>query len=306
MNKAANKKLLSIAQGIHQLADPTSQLAEVTSAFQGAQAANAIFPNTVWALTVNWEDIFSVQEGIKVSQMINTIKSHPEFQASNLKIGARTQNCETALDPNNQHADIVAILTQLVRDSDYLMCNLYPDYTTSMQSVESAVNSVSNTYSKLNDMVKSVNPKCDLIVGETGWPSEGVAFNGSPSTVSNMAKFWELVGQKAATHGVKVVMFEAIDEPWKSDRRNRDPRDANGFNGGEGHYGWWVQRNNSDSCSFFEKATGLTVKIVWKSLIEMKSLNKESLWNVTSFENGNKFSLMMHCVSEVGEVVHKS
>jgi hypothetical protein len=61
------------------------------------------------------------------------------------------------------------------------------------------------------------------------------------------------MGHWASQNGVKVQMFEAIDEPWKNDEINGDPNNPGGRFGAEGHYGWWKRTSNSDPNSYVDK-----------------------------------------------------
>jgi hypothetical protein len=61
------------------------------------------------------------------------------------------------------------------------------------------------------------------------------------------------MGQWASQNGVKVQMFEAIDEPWKNDETNGDPNNPGGRFGAEAHYGWWKRTSNSDPNSYVDK-----------------------------------------------------
>jgi hypothetical protein len=57
----------------------------------------------------------------------------------------------------------------------------------------------------------------------------------------------------ASNNKVSVQMFEAIDEPWKSNKNSADRNSFSGPNGGEGHYGWWYRVDTSNGPKYFEK-----------------------------------------------------
>ena len=67
-----------------------------------------------------------------------------------------------------------------------------------------------------------------MAIGETGWPSKGKSFNKSPNSVRNLVNFWTQMGKWASSNKVKVQMFEAFDEPWKSNLNNHDDNASNG------------------------------------------------------------------------------
>ncbi|CDR46624.1 CYFA0S24e01376g1_1 [Cyberlindnera fabianii] len=54
-------------------------------------------------------------------------------------------------------------------------------------------------------------------VGETGWPTDGTAFESSKPTVENAAAFWQDAVCAIRGWGVNVIAFEAFDESWKPD-----------------------------------------------------------------------------------------
>jgi len=145
LNKENGSLLITLAQGVQGLSDQRAQLEELSSALNGAREANSIFPGTVWAITLNWELGSDVSEGYKILGMISMIRN--SSLGTGLRIGARAQNCEIAFDPA-QYPQLVGVLAGIVRNSDYIMCNFYPDYASSMTSVEAGVTYVSQVYAK--------------------------------------------------------------------------------------------------------------------------------------------------------------
>jgi glucan 1,3-beta-glucosidase len=89
--------------------------------------------------------------------------------------------------------------------------------------------------------VAGLNPQCEVMIGETGWPSAGISFNNSVNNVTNAKAYFAAMKQWAALRNVMTYYFEAIDEPWKSNRNASVPPTApwQGPNGAEGHYGIW-------------------------------------------------------------------
>ncbi len=80
------------------------------------------------------------------------------------------------------------------------------------------------------------------MIGETGWPSAGISFNNSVNNAANAGAYFEAIKQWTAQRAVMTYYFEAIDEPWKSNRNASVPPAApwQGPNGAEGHYGIWT------------------------------------------------------------------
>lgn len=54
-------------------------------------------------------------------------------------------------------------------------------------------------------------------VGETGWPSDGTAFESSQPSVDNAKAFWNDAVCAIRGWGINVIAFEAFDEAWKPD-----------------------------------------------------------------------------------------
>jgi exo-beta-1,3-glucanase (GH17 family) len=93
---------------------------------------------------------------------------------------------------------------------DYIMIQCHP-YWEKIPN-EQAVNHIASAY----DKVKSLYPDKKICIGETGWPSDGLA-NGMaiPSQVNQRRFLTEFVDW-ARANNVDYFVFEFFDEPWKS------------------------------------------------------------------------------------------
>jgi len=122
------------------------------------------------------------------------------------------------------------------------MCNLYPPKNSN--NPDAAVKAVSDGYFSARDGFWKVNPNIEVMIGETGWASEGETFFNPPNlnTVQLQTKFWNAMKAWANSNKVKVQMFEAFDEPWKA-------------GSGEKKFGWW-KRADDNSRYYIEKSTG--------------------------------------------------
>lgn len=100
------------------------------------------------------------------------------------------------------------------------------------------------SYSFFDDIMQSLqkiqgikgSTDINFWVGETGWPSEGTAFESSTPSVSNAKNFWQDAICALRAWGVNVAVFEAFDEAWKPD--------SSGTSDVEKHWGVWD--SNSD------------------------------------------------------------
>jgi exo-beta-1,3-glucanase (GH17 family) len=75
---------------------------------------------------------------------------------------------------------------------------------------------MNDAYFSARDGFWRTNPNLEVMIGETGWASEGQTFNGMVNNIENEKAFWEGMRTWAGNNRVKVHMFEAFDEPWKT------------------------------------------------------------------------------------------
>lgn len=64
--------------------------------------------------------------------------------------------------------------------------------------------------------LRALYPDKILVIGETGWPSNGSAFANAIPSLANQQRFIEELWRLSRRHQVPVMLFEAFDEPWKS------------------------------------------------------------------------------------------
>ena len=172
-----------------------------------------------------------------------------------IEVGVRSQTFGQLTNPNSPY---LSQLQSLIKNVDFIMCNLYPSQSSEQQGITASVNDVAGQYASIKAAAMALNPSIEVLIGETGWPSQGVSFNdpdGTLNTVANEQSYFNAIGQWANANQVQVMYFEAIDEPWKSNQNNTNPSDPQGFMGAEGHYGVWYYTTNDDSGSFVAKWT---------------------------------------------------
>lgn len=110
-----------------------------------------------------------------------------------------------------------------------------------------------SSYSFFDDIMQSLqviqtakgSTDIDFWVGETGWPSEGTAFESAEPSVSNAKTYWQNAICAIRGWGINVAVFEATDEAWKPD--------TSGTSDVEKHWGVWDSSNSlkySLACSF--------------------------------------------------------
>jgi len=246
-NKEQNQIALSVSQGISQQQDNNLMNKEIDNAFSAANDANTIYPNTVSNLIFTNEYFTDEASGHRILNMIKSQKNRAHQM--NLKVGTRIHVCGII----QQSGAMYNILADIVRESDFIMCNLYPANNVVHGTIKTAVDAVGNAYHGYVPAFRAINPHIEIMIGETGWPSEGISFNGSPNTVQKLKEYWTQMGEWAASNKVLVHMFEAIDEPWKSSKTSTDMNSHSGPNGAEGHYGFWTRRDTPNGPQFVEK-----------------------------------------------------
>jgi exo-beta-1,3-glucanase (GH17 family) len=134
------------------------------------------------------------------------------------------------------------------------MTNIYPSDAAVGQGPAAGAREVATTYDAQKAMALAVNPNVQVLIGETGWPSQGISFNdpdGHASSPDNEKAYYDAFTQWANTNSVASYYFEAIDEPWKSDKNvDSGPK---GRNGAEGHFGLYTYNSNTDTGQFVPK-----------------------------------------------------
>ena len=93
-----------------------------------------------------------------------------------------------------------------LRDAcDLLMPNIYPYWE------KIPVSAAMNAFSSEVDSLKALSPGKEIIVSETGWPTEGSDTAGP----AEAAAYFTAVREWSLSTGTQVLWFAAFDEPWK-------------------------------------------------------------------------------------------
>lgn len=234
LNQQMGKVAIEVAQGIYQHSDTALQQAEVEAAFSAAQSANGVYANTVTSLVFTNEYVIDSQTTNAVNTMITANKQRANNL--NIKVGVRSHTFGQLTDPNSSYYNE---LKTLIQNCDFILCNLYPGQNAS--TPQDSVNDVRQAFNNIKTAVATINPQCQVMIGETGWPSQGISFNNTENNVNNLLAYFEAIDNWVSNEGVIAYLFEAIDEPWKSNQNAQVPPDNpwQGPNGAEGHYGLW-------------------------------------------------------------------
>lgn len=135
--------------------------------------------------------------------------------------------------------------TDAISAADFVFANAFSYWQGQTQS--NASYSFFDDIMQALQVIQSNKGETDITfwVGETGWPTDGTAFEDSVPSVDNAKAFWEDAVCAIRGWGINVIAFEAFDEAWKPD--------TSGTSDVEKHWGIWDANNKlkySLSCDF--------------------------------------------------------
>ncbi len=95
-------------------------------------------------------------------------------------------------------------------DVDYVAIHILPYWNE--VPIDEAVDYVFDKY----QLVKSFFPYKEVIIAETGWPSDGPQRGAAEANQANQAQFIREFVRRAEAEGIDYNVIEAFDQPWKS------------------------------------------------------------------------------------------
>ena len=104
----------------------------------------------------------------------------------------------------NKHPEIAPAV-------DRVTIHILPYWEDKPISVDKALLHVKN----IRDLMKQKIPDKEIVIGETGWPSEGRMREGAYPSAVNQALFTRGFVKMAEENGWKYNFIEAFDQPWK-------------------------------------------------------------------------------------------
>lgn len=245
INKAAGKKELDVAQGIFQQSSDALFTAEINGAFKIAANANSTFPGTVTKLIFTNEYVTNAATTRQVTNLIAA--NQKRARTAKLQVGVRSNTFGQLTDPSSPY---LSEMRALVKECDFIMCNIYPS---KQESAAEAVQEVAATFKSIRAAALKVKPDLVVMIGETGWPSQGISFNQTVNNIANARAYFNAIRNWATNQRVVVYYFEAIDEAWKSNQNSADKSSFQGPNGAEGHYGLWTASQSGTGYSLTKK-----------------------------------------------------
>jgi len=179
--------------------------------------ANA-YPNTVMGVVVGNEclNTDSTPVPVTVQQLIT------DLQYVRSKIPNKNILVTTCLG----YQSAITYGNQLAPYCDCMMVNIYPFY--GQVSITAAWQNLVDAY----NMFVNKFPGKQVMVGETGWPSAGPANGSAVPSVDNEKTCISQIFVKGPQLG-PIFLFEAFDEPWKSENQWAP------------HWGLWDKNGNA-------------------------------------------------------------
>ncbi|MBM4293907.1 MAG: hypothetical protein FJ126_03260 [Deltaproteobacteria bacterium] len=177
---------------------PTDDLKTKALINQGVQQA-VQYPNMVKALIVGNECLGDVSEAAIIAYM--------DYARNALKqagLNLPVSTCQT-WGVWVGHASLADHVDQ------FIYANIYPFWD--QASIGNAINQFESDYNAL----KKAIPSKTIIVGETGWPSQGPPHGGAVPGIAQEQQYFRQYVQWASAHKVTSFIFEMFDEPWKGE-----------------------------------------------------------------------------------------
>jgi len=217
MAKQAN---LMIYAGAHIDSDPAANAEEIERLIAACEPARCA------GLVVGNEPL--LHGNLTVDQLIEVIravKSDPRVIRRGMRVGYADTEATLLANP------------ALAAELDFLLVNVHP-YWAGIP-VEEAADYVVERWL----LVESAYPEKEVIIGETGWPTEGDPFGDAIPNQDNQQLFLETFVPLALERNVPYFFFAAFDEEWKGDASGVEL---------ESHWGLWYSDRTMKPVSFFE------------------------------------------------------
>jgi glucan 1,3-beta-glucosidase len=182
---------LDVLLGIWISREAKSNAKEIEAGLRAAQA----HPERVRAIVVGNEVL--LRRELTAAQLIDEIR----------KVRARTSLPLT-------YADVWEFWLknpEVAEHVDFLTVHILPYWEDYPVSIDASLAHVQDVL----DKVKAAFPGKPILIGETGWPSEGRSRETAVPGRVNQARFVREFIQLAQRNGVRYNLIEALDQPWK-------------------------------------------------------------------------------------------
>jgi exo-beta-1,3-glucanase (GH17 family) len=235
--QAAKSVGLKVSAGCYQQgADPGRDFINVewTKAEVDYALNQASSCGNVVELVIGNECLWGPNSTQSVTQLINYAKSRrgPDFNRDTLPITTR-QKWDVLGGVNNMTTGYAAmrqaLLGLLSACEGFVYANMYAYFDPNIAGqigkdcnqasfAQAVTNSMSGTLTALKNAFASQNVATEIRIGETGWPTHGsqpTQPNDFLASAQLAQWYYEAVKSWSSSNGVKTILFEAYDEPWK-------------------------------------------------------------------------------------------
>jgi exo-beta-1,3-glucanase (GH17 family) len=137
-------------------------------------------------------------------------------ELSERALAAYIERVNAATDVPVTYADVWEFWQKhpaLAKVTDYLTIHILPYWEDEPVAPEKAVQHVADVYRKM----KAEFPGKQIMIGETGWPSQGRSRRDASASLVNEARYVREFLNYAATVDMPYNLIEAFDQPWKRD-----------------------------------------------------------------------------------------
>lgn len=105
---------------------------------------------------------------------------------------------------------------QLIKEVDFITIHILPYWEDEPIAVENAPAHIERIYKEVQEEAKSIGAEKPILIGESGWPSDGKQRGFAIPSVVNEAKFIRNFIQVANKNGFDYNIVEAFNQPWKA------------------------------------------------------------------------------------------
>lgn len=105
----------------------------------------------------------------------------------------------------------------LIKEVDFITIHILPYWEDEPIPVEKAPAHIERIYKQVREEAERISPGKPILIGESGWPSEGRQRGWAVSTVVNEAAFIRGLLKVAADNHFDVNIVEAFNQSWKSE-----------------------------------------------------------------------------------------
>lgn len=105
---------------------------------------------------------------------------------------------------------------EIGKEVDFITIHILPYWEDEPLEVDDAVAHIEKTYQQVYERVRALYPGKPILIGESGWPSDGRQRGWAVPSVENEARFIRGLIQVSKKNGFNLNIVEAFDQSWKS------------------------------------------------------------------------------------------